>query len=132
LTEEHLQGIQTIQKAIHEKITEVMSLTKELDEAINRQDQVSVQILLFSRRQPIYELCSAWAEMKLKRYDLSDREAGEFDSILRGDQDVPLENKAALMQQLSNRRLLAKLQAMDKAANRKLCRDKSFYRTTLS
>lgn len=132
MREEQLKEIQTVQMGIYGKIVEVTRLTEELDEAVNRQDTVSVRILLYSRRKPVYELCSAWAEMKLTGYELTDGETEEYSRILAGDTDGPAANRAAAMQQMTNRRLLERLRSMDRAVNQKICRKKTFYRETVS
>ena len=59
MREKQMQDIRAIQKSICEKLLEVTSLTQELDEAVNRQDQVSVRLLLLARRKPLCELCAA-------------------------------------------------------------------------
>jgi len=122
-----MQDIRAIQKSICEKLLEVTSLTQELDEAVNRQDQVSVRLLLLARRKPLCELCAAWAKMDLQRCELSPQEVDELEEIFSGAGPEGGDSGAMAALQQSNQRLLQRLKAMDQEVSRKICRERSYY-----
>ena len=122
-----MQDIRAIQKSICEKLLEVTSLTQELDEAVNRQDQVSVRMLLLARRKPLCELCAAWAKMDLQRCELSPQEVDELEEIFSGAGPEGGDSGAMAALQQSNQRLLQRLKAMDQEVSRKICRERSYY-----
>lgn len=130
MREKQMQDIRAIQKSICEKLLEVTSLTQELDEAVNRQDQVSVRLLLLARRKPLCELCAAWAKMDLQRCELSPQEVDELEEILSGAGPEGGDSGAMAALQQSNQRLLQRLKAMDQAVSRKICRERSYYKDT--
>lgn len=127
MREKQMQDIRAIQKSICEKLLEVTSLTQELDEAVNRQDQVSVRLLLLARRKPLCELCAAWAKMDLQRCELSPQEVDELEEIFSGAGPEGGDSGAMAALQQSNRRLLQRLKAMDQEVSRKICRERSYY-----
>lgn len=127
MREKQMQDIRAIQKSICEKLLEVTSLTQELDEAVNRQDQVSVRLLLLARRKPLCELCAAWAKMDLQRCELSPQEVDELEEIFSGAGPEGGDSGAMAALQQSNQRLLQRLKAMDQEVSRKICRERSYY-----
>lgn len=116
-------------KRLGNLLNEIFDLTGQLAEAVDREDQVSIQMLLAMRREPIDKLDIVNAALQEKQKGLPVEEARHLADLLSGGPaDGPGEDK--LVEQLaSNRRLLDRLVALDQTVNRKLSRDKSIYAT---
>lgn len=127
--EEALAGLLALERRIFRKFNETMEITRELAEAVDREDQVSVKMLLSSRQTPLLELQELNAAVELKRCDLSGEDEAAFDRLIveRGTPETPAEKDVAEQVAL-NRRLLEQLAELDRRVNEKLCREKSVYR----
>ena len=66
-----LPGLLVLERNIFRKLGEVIGITRELAEAVDREDQVSVRLLLTGRHRPLLELQELNAALELKRCDLS-------------------------------------------------------------
>ena len=96
---------------------------------MEREDQVSVRLLLSSRQMPLLELQELDAAMDLKRCELSGADEAAFDRLVtrRGAAEDPAEQELA-DQLARNRRILEQLTELDRRVSEKLCRERSIYR----
>ncbi|MET0017027.1 hypothetical protein [Oscillibacter sp.] len=126
--EETLAGSLALERRIFRKLNETMEITRELAEAVDREDQVSVKMLLSSRQAPLLEMQELNAAMELKRCDLSGMDEAAFDRLITegGAPETPAEKEVAEQMAL-NRRILNQLAELDRRVNEKLCREKSVY-----
>lgn len=122
-------ALSALEKRIYAKLNEVMGITRELAEAVNRQDRVAVQMLLSTRQQPVLELQDLRAEAALKRCDLSGESERQFDRLFAGEEMDTPEEQALSAQLAANRRLLKRVVELDRTVSAQLCRRKSYYRT---
>lgn len=118
-----------LERNIYRKLNEVAGITRELAEAVDREDQVSVRMLLSNRQTPLLELQGLNAAVDLKRCDLSGEDRTAFIRLVTqgGAPETPAEEKVASQVAL-NRRILKRLSELDQRVNEKLCRGKSIYR----
>ena len=126
--EETLVGLLALERRIFRKLNETMEITRELAEAVDREDPVSIKMLLSSRQAPLLELQELNAAMELKRCDLSGMDEAAFDRLIteHGAPETPAEKEVAEQMAL-NRRILNQLAELDRRVNEKLCREKSVY-----
>lgn len=126
--EETLAGLLALERRIFRKLNETMEITRELAEAVDREDPVSIKMLLSSRQTPLLELQELNAAMELKRCDLSGLDEAAFDRLITGggEPETPAEKEVAEQMAL-NRRILNQLAELDRRVNEKLCREKSVY-----
>lgn len=124
-----LAELLALERKIFRKLSETIGITRELAEAVDREDQVSVRMLLSNRQMPLLELQELNAAVDLKRCDLSGEDEESFDWLIvnGGEPDTP-EEKEVADQLAQNRRVLAQLAELDQRVNEKLCREKSLYR----
>lgn len=122
-----MKELAVLQTRIYAKLNETLGISQELAEAVERQDQVSVKMLLSSRQKPILELQELYATLKLKRCDLSDEDEEDFDRLLSGGEAEAEEERPVAAQQAANQRLLERLIGVDRKVNETLCKDRSFY-----
>ena len=102
-----LAELLALQRKVLRKLNEALGITRELAEAVEREDQVSVRLLLSSRQMPLLELQELDAAMDLKRCELSGADEAAFDRLVtrRGAAEDPAEQELA-DQLARNRRVL--------------------------
>ena len=124
-----LAELLALQRKVLRKLNEALGITRELAEAVEREDQVSVRLLLSSRQMPLLELQELDAAMDLKRCELSGADEAAFDRLVtrRGAAKDPAEQELA-DQLARNRRVLEQLTQLDRRVSEKLCRERSIYR----
>ena len=110
-------------------LMEVSDLTKQLTEAVDRNDEVSVNMLLSMREGPIQKLFEL--EQRLKEYCLQLPEASAIRSreLLEGAEPKGPGEEPLCEKNASYRRLLASVLEDDKQLSLRLGGSKSFYRT---
>lgn len=114
-------------KRIYNLLGEVMDLSRQLAEAVDRNDQVSVQMLLAMREDPIQGLTVARAALKQQIESAPPEDAGRLQELLSGSPAKNSEESGLADQAAANERLLRQVQELDKALSKKIARDKSFY-----
>lgn len=129
MRERDLKELAALQMRICAKLNETLGLSQELAEAVERQDQVSVKLLLSSRQKPILELQELYAAIKLKRCDLSGGDEADFDRLVSGGAAETEEERPVAAQQAANQRLLERLIGLDRRLNEMLCKERSIYKT---
>ena len=127
--EDTLAELLALERNIYRKLNEITGITRELAEAVGREDQVSVGLVLSSRQTPLLELQGLNAAVDLKRCGLSGKDEAAVDRLVTegGAPETPAEREVANQIAL-NRRILKQLAELDQRVNEKLCREKSVYR----
>lgn len=116
-----------LEKKFKRKLTEAIQVTQDLAEAIERQDAVSIDMLLSIRHKSILEMQEVRSFIDLKRLDLDSHDLPRMDALLAGAAaEIPDERPVAEII-ASNQRLLSQLLSMDRALNQKLCGANSVY-----
>jgi len=124
-----LQELLVLEKKFYNKLNEAIDLSHQLAEAVFRQDQVSLRLLLSMRRKPLLELQEISSYIDLKRLDLNKTDAAQFDRLLSGSEPERSEEAPVAHQIILNRRLLGRLTELDRHISRSLCGEDSYYRT---
>lgn len=115
-------------KRIYNLLGEVMDISRQLAEAIDRDDHVTIQMLVAMREEPVKKLQLCQRALKEQGEALPPEKAERLSRLLNG---AAAENEAEgpLAAQVgSNRRLLEQVLELDKILNRKLTREKSVYK----
>ena len=108
-----MTGAQLLDAQVQEKrryalLSELFDLTRQLAEAVDRSDEVTIQMLLSMREEPL-------AQMR------------QVEELLSGAPARRQEENALSEQVGANRRLLGQLVELDKRINKKVTREKSVY-----
>lgn len=112
-------------RRIYNKLGEVMDLSRQLAEALDRNDEVSVRVLLNMREEPLRE--AQQTHMALQQI-INETADGERLRALLNGAAAQSEGEEPLAAQIGmNRRLLDQVQELDRALNRKLTRERSIY-----
>lgn len=110
-------------------LTEVMELTKELGDAFQRQDQVSVRLFLSMRQEPINQLREYRAIQRKRCAALPDEEGEVLWKVLTGQGSGDGSEQLQALEKLvgQNRNLLDRVQEADRQVSMKLGGKKSYY-----
>ncbi len=115
-------------KRLGNLLNELLDLTRQLAEAMDRNDQVAVQMLISMRAEPLQKLQAADQALRDQLDDQPDRQAAaRLAELLNGG--APEEGLETMLseQMALNRRRLAQTQDLDRVLNRKIAREKSVY-----
>ncbi len=115
-------------KKIYAALNEALDLTRQLAEAVDRDDQITIHMLVSMRQEPTDKLAGANQALEQQRAALSTADKERLSALLKGGaapepEEVALANQAAL-----NQRTLKQLVDLDRVVNRKLAREKSIYK----
>ncbi len=114
-------------KRAYTALNEALDLTRQLAEAVDRDDQITVQMLVSMRQEPTDKLFRANQALDQQRRDLPGADADRLAALLKGaaaetEDEEPLAAQVGL-----NQRILKQLVDLDRVVNRKLTREKSIY-----
>ena len=112
-------------------LNELLDLTRQLGESIDRNDQVSTQMLIAMREEPLGKLQAADKALREQLEALDDREeAGQLAAILNGGgagDDAGRTVEMLCDQVALNRRRLKQVTDLDRVLNQRIARGKSAY-----
>lgn len=118
------------QRRVYQRLSEVLDLSRQMAEAADREDPVTVQMFLSMRGEPIQDLSVIKSALQQQREEAAGTEDGaRLAAILDGqDGGSSREEQALAAQVAANRRLYQQVMELDKRLNLKLTRDKSIYK----
>lgn len=115
-------------KRSYTALNEVLDLTRQLAEAVDRNDQVTVHMLVSMRQEPTDKLALAQQALAQQRAALSGPDRERLTAMLNGAAAETAEEVALVNQVGLNQRVLKQLVDLDRVVNRKLTKDKSIYK----
>lgn len=114
-------------KRMYSLLNEVMDLSRQLADALDRDDQVAVQMLVSMREEPIKRLRQARRVLEEQRDSLAPKSRARLSALLNGEAPESPEEEPLAGQVGVNQRLLRQILDLDEGINRKLAREKSCY-----
>lgn len=108
-------------------LNEVQDLSRQMAEALDRDDRVSVEMLAGLRREPINKLTDAKRVLEEQAEALPEEEGRRLAALLDGAPAAEESERMLADQVAANRRRLDQVLALDKTLNQKLTREKSIY-----
>lgn len=114
-------------RKIYNLLGEVMDLSQQLAQAVDREDQVSVQMLLAMREDPIRKILLARQAIRQQLTSASAEDAERLQALLDGSPAQTSQEEPLAKQVAANLRLLKRVQELEQLLNRKICRDKSIF-----
>ena len=127
---ETLQSIAVCLQKKYNGFVEMESITKQLQDALNFDDVVTIRMLVRMRQQEIDNI----DETDRQRAEISDKlSKAQQDALKKGDGSLFAPENAPLVRRIgeimqNTHRLLGRLIEEDKKVNRKLAGDKTFYK----
>lgn len=110
------------------KLIEVADVTRRMAEAFEHRDEVSVQVLLGEREQPVQQLHEIEEGVNEYLLTLPEAEAIRMNELLRGAEAETAEEKPLAEQVAQYRRVLETTVALDKQLSVRMGGGKSFYK----
>ena len=117
------------QKKMHNLLSELMDLTRQLMEAADRGDEVTIQLLVGMRNDPPEKMRTVRWALEQQRDSLRPEEGQRLAALLNGgvaenEAEKPLANQVAV-----NNRLLQELIEYDRRLSLKIAQEDSVYET---
>ena len=127
-----MTGAQLLDAQVQEKrryalLSELFDLTRQLAEAVDRSDEVTIQMLLSIREEPLAQMRQVEENLIRQRASLAEEDGRRLEELLSGAPARRQEENALSEQVGANRRLLGQLVELDKRINKKVTREKSVY-----
>lgn len=116
-------------RRIYVKLVEFEDLTRQLAEAVDRRDEVSVQMLLNMRGEPAQQLWEGNRQLREYILTLPEEDAIRAKELLDGSPQREPEEAMLCTQVAQNQRLLSRCQDLDKRISLRMCDKRSFYNT---
>lgn len=117
-------------KRIGNLFHEIMDISMQLADAIDRRDEVSMEMVIAMRSEPIGRLEIADRSLRelLGELDSGD-EAAHIRAILNGEAVQPADQQEEILREQASMNIRAhrRLMELDEILNRKIARDKSIY-----
>lgn len=129
LSKQELDAALAAERAMYRALSEVQDITRELLDAVDRQDQVSVRLFLSMRQEQINQLRDQKELLKKQCGGLPEEEGDLLRQILSGKKPAGVEGEALSLQVERNRALLERTLQADKALSRRLAGRESFYQS---
>lgn len=109
-------------------LNEVQDLTQQIAESVDRNDQVSMEMLVAMRREPINKLEETEQALRDLAETYPDAElALELIALINGEPATKPAGRALEEQIASNRRRLTQILQLDRVLNKRMAREKSVY-----
>ena len=107
---------------------EVVDLSRQLDDALNRGDQVVIKMLVSMRAEPVQKLKQVDRILQEQRDALSPEDKEHVLGLIKGEaQPVNAEEELLANQAAANRRLHQQALELDRILNRKITRENSIF-----
>lgn len=107
---------------------EVEDLTQQLAQALDRNDQVAVRMLLAMRQEPVLHLEEIDSVGKVRREALASEDRARVSDLLKGGE--PRSNEERIFQEQAQKahRLLERVVEADRRVSLRMAGENSFYR----
>ena len=122
-----LMDLLMLEKKIYNSLNEVQDLTRQLAEALDRQDQVSVRMLLTMRQEPIDVIQDVQGRLLERQIALGGEDAARLRALLQGGAPAGPAEQPLAEQIATNRRLLEKVVEQDRRLSQRLGGKASYY-----
>ncbi len=127
MEQEKLLEIYVLVRRMYNLLGEILDHSVQISEAIDRNDQITIQMLLSMRREPILELAKTKECIQQRLDAFSPQCAAEFRRLLNGGAAEEEGEKRFAAQVASNMRLGERVRLLDQQLSQKIARDKSVY-----
>ena len=127
MTKSDWLDLTVLERKKYNLLSEVMDLSQQLGEALDRSDDVSVRLLVSMRQDPILRLEEIKAAIGAKRDSMPPEEWERVNDLNGGAQPRDEDETVYLNQVGSVRRILERVLELDQRLNRRMAGDDSFY-----
>ena len=117
-----------LERKKYNSLSEVLDLTRQLGESLDRNDQVAVRMLIAMRQDPLLHLEEAERTAKDRRRSLTEEEQRRIRSLRKGAEPQSSEERTFLDQAGKTRRLLERVVELDRRVSLRMAGGQSFYK----
>lgn len=117
-----------LQKRMYTLLVEGLDLTRQLADAVDRGDPVTMRLILSMRAEPFEKLHDVRRALEERKNALPPEDSARLAGLLNGEAAQRAEERPLAEQVAVNRRLLTQLFELDKAVSLKLGKDQSHYK----
>lgn len=127
MTKSEWLDLTVLERKKYNLLSEVMDLSQQMGEALDRSDDVSVRMLVAMRQEPILRLEEVKLAMETGVEGLTPEGRARVAALREGEPPLD-ENEAAFQNQAGTaRRMLERVLELDQRLNRRLAGEDSFY-----
>ena len=123
-----LLDLQVLERKKYNLLNDVMDLSQQLATAMDRNDQVSVRMLVSMRQDPLTQLEEVKHNLSRRLLEFSPDDQDLAHRLLQGEAGSSPREQAVADQSNVNRRLLERIIELDRRLNHRLTGDKSYYK----
>lgn len=127
MTKSDWMDLTVLERRKYNLLSEVMDLSGQMGEAMDRGDDVSLRMLLSMRQEPILRLEEVKASIRTRREGLSPEELERVSALEAGTQPQTEEERIYCDEFGRARRLLERVLELDRRLNRRLTGKDSCY-----
>ena len=127
MTKDDWLELTVLERKKYNYLVELQDLTGQLAENLDRNDQVSVRMLVAMRQDPVRLLAEVDNSGKIRLAALSEEDRRRAGELLKEGQPRDDGERIFLEQAQKTRRLLEQVVAMDRRVSMKLAGENSFY-----
>lgn len=124
----HLLDLAVLERKKYNDLNDVLDLTQQLGEALDRNDEVSVRMLVAMRQDPILHLEEVNRTAKSRLASLTEEEQERIKALLAGAAAQDDGEKTFLEQAGKARGLLERVVELDRRISLRLAGENSFYK----
>ena len=127
MTKDDWVELTVLERKKYNYLVELQDLTGQLAENLDRNDQVSVRMLVAMRQDPVRVLAEVDNSGKIRLAALSEEDRRRAGELLKEGQPRDDGERIFLEQAQKTRRLLEQVVAMDRRVSMKMAGENSFY-----
>lgn len=127
MTESELMDLTVLERKKYNYLNEVMDLSRQMGEALDRGDEVSMQMLLALRGEPIQHLQEVDQTARSRRSSLAPEDQQRLQELQSGAPPRDRGETLFTEQAEKARRLLERVVALDRQLSLRMSGDDSFY-----
>lgn len=127
MTKSDWLDLTVLERKKYNLLSEVMDLSRQLGEAMDRNDDVSVRLTLAMRQEPILQLEEVKRSVERKRETMAPEELERVNALNSGGEPRDADEAVYEKQAGSVRRLLERVLELDQRLNRRMAGKDSFY-----
>lgn len=114
-------------KRMNNLLNEILDLSRQLAAEVDRDDQMTIHMILSMRGEVIENLKAAETTLRDEVAAASPEDAARLNALLKGEEGLDAKEMMLSNQIASNRRILANVVELDRVISRKLARERSIY-----
>ena len=127
MTKSDWLDLTVLERKKYNLLSEVMDLSQQMGEALDRNDDVSVRMLVAMRQEPILGLEEVRQAAAARLESLSPEDRERAGALREGAAPQGADEEAYCIQAGNARRLLERVLELDQRLSRRLAGDNSFY-----